>query len=170
MEEFWLDVIDFPNYQVSSNGRVKKKECVIINANDVRFRYKEKILKPELVKGYHRYTFSDSNNQKRLLAHRLVAIHFIDNKYQKKCVNHKNGNKLDNSIDNLEWSTYSENERHSYDTLNKINHNRKLSPAEIDDVVKNTVKNINVDHYMQKYSVCRKTILNILNGKTYTCS
>lgn len=167
MKELWVDVIGFDNYQVSSNGRVKKKECVIINTNGKSFRYKEKILKPDLVKGYHRYTFSDSNNQKRLLAHRLVAIHFIDNKYRKKCVNHKNGDKLDNSIDNLEWCTYSENEMHSYDVLNKVNHNRKLSSKDVEDILNNAIKFKNIDYYMSKYNVSRKTILNILNGKYY---
>lgn len=52
--------------------------------------------------------------------HRLVAKHFLDGIDGKLCVNHKNWNKLDNSIENLEWCTYFENNKHAVDTgLNK---------------------------------------------------
>ena len=49
------------------------------------------------------------------LIHRLVAITFLDNPNNKLTVNHKDGNKLNNHLCNLEWATYSENCKHSYD-------------------------------------------------------
>ena len=48
------------------------------------------------------------------LVHRLVGEHFIDNTLNKKCINHKDGNKHNNVVDNLEWVTHSENMYHSY--------------------------------------------------------
>ena len=47
--------------------------------------------------------------------HRLVALHYLPNPNNYKCVNHKDGNKQNNSINNLEWCTYSQNMKHAYD-------------------------------------------------------
>lgn len=65
--------------------------------------------------GYHEVLFSEYGRAKNYLAHRLVLSAFapIENMEQYD-VNHKNGNKLDNRLDNLEWSTRSENVKHSY--------------------------------------------------------
>jgi len=75
------------------------------------------------------------SKRKTFLSHRLVACSFIENVYNKRTVNHKDGNKQNNCIDNLEWNTYSENHTHSYKTLcrkswmigrtGKLNHNSK---------------------------------------------
>lgn len=54
--------------------------------------------------------------------HRLVAMAFIPNLYNKPQINHKDWNKLNNNIDNLEWVTQSENVKHSYDKLNHKKH------------------------------------------------
>ena len=94
----------------------------------------------------------------------------------KPCVNHIDGDKENNNLNNLEWCTYSENERHSYDVLNKLNTNRKLSELEVIDIRENSIKantkNVvlfpgNVKAFMLKYNVDRKTILNVLNNKYY---
>jgi hypothetical protein len=53
------------------------------------------------------------------LIHRLVALAFIENEFDKPCVNHIDGNKNNNNASNLEWCTFSENEKHSYQILNK---------------------------------------------------
>lgn len=65
--------------------------------------------------GYHEVLFSENGCTKNYLVHRLVLSAFapIEN-MERYDVNHKNGNKLDNSLDNLEWSTRSENVKHSY--------------------------------------------------------
>ena len=50
------------------------------------------------------------------LLHRLVANYFIPNLADKPCVNHINGNRLDNRVENLEWTTWAENNQHTWDT------------------------------------------------------
>jgi hypothetical protein len=135
-----------------------------------------KFLKQEISKGYKRVTLSINGKTKRFQTHRLVAMYFIENPLNKPCVNHIDGNKNNNNFENLEWCTYSENEKHSYISLGKINSIRKLSELDIIDIKKNcikaNIKNVilfpgNVKTFMLKYNVSRKTILNVLNNKYY---
>lgn len=71
-------------------------------------------LKPYLHNGYLYNTLCKNSKYKTRLTHRLVAETFISNDFNKKEVNHTNGNKLDNRINNLEWVTPSENSQHAY--------------------------------------------------------
>ena len=108
--EIWKDVVGFERaYQVSNLGRVKSK----IRKGVIE----EKLLKP--YKNNMGYECVDLwvNNHKKKLVHRLVAEAFIDNPDHKKVVNHKDGNPLNNTVDNLEWCTHSENMLHSFRVL-----------------------------------------------------
>jgi hypothetical protein len=102
-----------------------------------------------------------------------VAMHFILNPLKKPCVNHKDGDRINNHMRNLEWCTYKENENHSYDILGKINHNRKLSAEALEDIRSNAIKGVNksnkgnVDKFASKYNVKSGTILNVLKNKFY---
>ena len=108
--EIWKDVVGFERaYQVSSLGRVKSK----IRKSVVE----EKMLNPyKNNKGYECVDLWDNNHKKKLV-HRLVAEAFIPNPKHKKVVNHKDGNPLNNKVDNLEWCTHSENMLHSFRVL-----------------------------------------------------
>ena len=103
MQEIWRDVVGYEGlYQVSNLG----------NVYSVRSK---KILKPVTLKiGYSTVVFP---NKTRVYIHRLVAQAFISNPENKREVNHKNGIRNDNRVDNLEWVTPSENIRHCFDVL-----------------------------------------------------
>lgn len=75
--------------------------------------------------GYVEYNLRNANKKyQHIQAHRAVACVFIDNPYKKAHVNHIDGNKRNNHVLNLEWTTPSENEQHSYNTLNKTAWNK----------------------------------------------
>lgn len=85
-----------------------------------------KEMKPRIISGYYALGLEgdkvkDARKQKIHKIHRLLAEHFIPNPDNKPCVNHIDGNKLNNSISNLEWATVSENVKHAY--VNKLGRN-----------------------------------------------
>ena len=87
----------------------------------------DKEMKPRIISGYYALGLEipKSNNKNRLQKiykiHRLLAEYFIPNPDNKPCVNHKDGNKLNNNLSNLEWATISENTKHAY--ANKLERN-----------------------------------------------
>ena len=120
-QEIWKPVAECNGeYYVSSWGRVKS----------LKFG-KERILKPNLIgKGYPAVHISYFNKkQKCQIIHKLVAMAFIPNPDNKPQVNHKDGNKLNNHIDNLEWTTIKENIQHAYDTGLFDNKRKKIGES-----------------------------------------
>lgn len=77
----------------------------------------EKILKPQInTSGYWTIGLYKNGKRKLYRIHRLIGKAFIPNPYNKPEINHKDGNKLNNHIENLEWVTTSENTQHAWDT------------------------------------------------------
>ena len=125
--EIWKDIEGFEyKYQISNYGRVKIKENVTMRMNMGKMRpYKQKetIMKPTSDGSYLKVGLLDETGKhKNKHIHRLIATHFIPNPNNLPQVNHIDGNKLNNSIDNLEWVSASENSIHARDVL-KINRN-----------------------------------------------
>lgn len=73
-------------------------------------------LNHQLSNGYPCVHVYVKNKRKKLYIHRLIATHFISNPENKATVNHKDGNKLNYSLSNLEWATQSENNKHAYES------------------------------------------------------
>lgn len=110
-----LKILDFPDYYVTDTGDVYSRQT--FRNPDGRIR---RIKPVETKGGYLRVWLSDQNHQKHLLlVHRLVAETFIPNPENKCDVNHIDGNKQNNCVQNLEWATKSENILHAYKVLGK---------------------------------------------------
>ena len=106
MEEIWKDIAGFEGlYQVSNLGNVRslRKSWA---SNGEKFH----IMRPSINRGYAYLSLRDLNGgDTSFPVHRLVALAFIPNPEGFKCVNHKDENKLNNNVDNLEWCTLAYN-------------------------------------------------------------
>lgn len=98
MEE-WRQITDYPNYQVSNLGRVKNQTT-------------QKVHTPAIRNGYHAVSLPNEIGNKMMQVHRLVSMAFLPNPENKLTVNHKDHDKLNNHLDNLEWATMSEQNAH----------------------------------------------------------
>ncbi len=118
-------------YEVSENGIVKSLDRIIVGKDGRKKRFKGRELFQTITKRDKRnhlpraYVQLWKDNKSKLLSvHRIVAEAFIPNPNGKPCINHKDGNPLNNHYTNLEWSTYSENQKHAYENgLTKPAHN-----------------------------------------------
>ena len=123
MEEIWKPIKNYEKfYEVSNLGNVKSKRRNIILKYNINN------------KGRPYVNLFKNKKAKTRTIHRLVAETFIPNIENKETVNHKDGNKLNNCINNLEWATRSENQLHAYNIgLQKpnkpmLNKKGKLNP------------------------------------------
>ena len=153
-------------YQISNLGNVK-------SLNNSKFK-KEKILKKGLQKnGYEIISLCKENKKKSYTVHRLVALHFIPNLENKKQVNHINGIKTDNIVENLEWCTTSENTKHAYDNgfIDLYKHGKhiasKLTNIEVSQI-RVIGKNLKQKEIADLFGVSQVIISNVLNNIYYT--
>lgn len=119
--ENWRDIVGFEGiYKISDLGNVKN-----INTN--------RILKPSFRKGYLKVCLYKNGLNKTHYIHRLVALNFLKNPYNKTDVNHINKIITDNRLENLEWNTTYENQYHK-NNFNLMNFS-KLIKEEINRLV-----------------------------------
>lgn len=175
----WKDVKGYENiYQVSELGEVKSFDKVIYQ-KDGRERFiKGRIMKQRKNnKDYHIICLSKDGKKKTFLVHRLVAIAFIENPDNLEQVNHKDGNKSNNSKDNLEWMTQPDNMKHAYDNnLRDRGIGRKLS-QETKDKMSKSRKNHKAYYHKPVAQIDPETdeIIKVFNSthdasKEFNCS
>lgn len=124
MKEVWKPIVGFEGlYEVSNTGKVKALQRTVTAHNGWPRTFHEKILTLHSSKlterhpkpMYHVELWKDNKRTVKMI-HRLVAEAFVPNPDGKPQVNHIDGNRMNNSIENLEWVTCSENSDHAYRT------------------------------------------------------
>ena len=162
--EVWKDITEYEGlYQVSNIGRIKSLERYSANqwSEKARFR-EEKILSYQLTKdGYPSIKLSKNGNAIRHRIHRLVALCFLENPFGKEQVNHINGIKTDNRVENLEWATQNENQLHA------CKNGLKPSKLTESDVLKIRNDKRTGSEIAKDYNIAFQTVSEIKNKKIW---
>ena len=164
-EEIWLPIKGYEGYYEVSNKGQLRSISRLVNA---KLNSKRKVIsriRKLSVSGHGYYKVNLSIGDKRIseLIHRLVAITWISNPKNKPLINHVDGNKLNNNIDNLEWCTASENTQHSWDI--GIKRAAKLKQEQVLQIRNNYQGNYKKG--AEYYGMAYNTYKSIILGKTY---
>lgn len=161
--EEWKIIKDFPDYAVSSYGRVMR---INKGANNTRVG---KILCSSSVP-YRAVNLYRNKKRRRAWIHQLVAIAFLGPYPPGKEVNHKNGNKTDNRKDNLEYVTHLENQRHAIEKYRRgsSNGNAKLTKDDVQKILKLRKEGWTEKKMAEMFNVSASGIHDILAGNSWT--
>jgi hypothetical protein len=160
-KEIWMDVIGYEGlYEVSNMGRIKNKKyngCHITKGT-------------KNAKGYF-YIGLTNKGCKTISVHRLVALIFLPNPLNKKTVNHIDGNKSNNFLNNLEWVSHKENMKHGYKNGLINNKGMRSGKAKLTDKqvkeIKENPNNLSQKELSKNYNISQQNISAILNGLTW---
>jgi hypothetical protein len=164
MIEEWKDIKGYDGvYQISNMGRVKS------------FHKKQpKMLKPIYFGDYLGVQLCGNGVKNKHYIHRLVVESFLTNTHEKNQVNHKDGNKINNVLSNLEWCTASENRRHAVDNgllmvLGEDNPQSKLTETDVVDIINTYNVGVFSQHEIARaFGIGVMQINRIVNGKAWT--
>lgn len=163
-------------YLVSSHGRIKALDRYVTEKTGLKRFHAGRLITPKKTGAYLGVSLFEDGKGKRFYIHRLVAMAFIPNPFNKPCVNHRNFNACDNRIQNLEWTTYKENTDWSV-AAGRITAN--LSPKGIDcphsKLDNESVRTLrltwtrgsSMQELVQKYGVSSAAIYKVLCGRTW---
>ena len=137
-------------YEINKNGEVrnaKNKNTIVGDINNC---------------GYYRVSLYNQGQSKRYFRHRLVAEQFLDKPEGKDFVNHIDGDKSNNSLENLEWVSQSENEKHAFENGLK----QKTNKPFIIEFVNGDIKEYENQYVCAKEIGCsQSSVKNWLNGQ-----
>ena len=156
--EIWKNVVGYEaNYVCSSKGEIKSIK-------------RNKVLKPSKSPLYYSVDLCKNGKIKKHLIHRIIAKAFHENAENKEQVNHINGNKLDNNVNNLEWVTRSENQLHSIriglrHTRGEKNSQSKLTETQVIEIFNNKNKLALIADF---YKISISTVCDIKRGYSWT--
>lgn len=167
MREVWKDIVGFEGrFKISNHG----------NVLSINGKYKgERLLEPHIAKdGYKRVNLRSCGKLQRERVHRIVAKHFIQQQDKSQTwINHIDGNKLNNRVDNLEWVTPARNCAHAVETglhdLKGEKHPQvKLTEKDVELIVE--LRNQGLPHQLiadKIGKISRRQISDILAGKCW---
>jgi hypothetical protein len=176
MKEEWKNIKGYEGYyQISNLGNLKALSREVRHPNGGVRKTKERISQGSTDgKGYKVATLSKEGNSERVLIHRLVALAFLKNKYNLPVINHKDGVKHNNKVNNLEWSTYQHNIQHSFNNKLQVvpkGENNKLArftQEEANFIRAMKLKyNLSNEFLAKVTEVSATTIHFIINGERY---
>jgi len=152
MKEIWKDIAGFPNYQVSNLGRIySSKSNIFLRQSPTNG-------------GYLKVCIYNEDKVKDSYVHRLVCLAFLINPKNKPTVNHINSIRDDNRLTNLEWNSYSENQKHAFRVglQNSQGENHSRSKLTEKDVlfIRNS-KNIATKDLAERFNVVEHTIRSV---------
>lgn len=159
----WTDVKGYEGlYEINNLGEIKSLGRLVQYSDGRLRRYDGKIMKQHVnAQGYMSVRLTDENKESKLeLVHRLVLSSFEEKLDDELIVNHIDGNKTNNNLDNLEWTTYSGNNQHAYDTDLKKN-KRKVVMYDLEGNILKTFDSIHCAeretgiNYKNIQSVCK---------------
>ncbi len=170
--EIWKSFSGYEGlYELSNKGSIRSLSKKTGRGNG--YLTKSLIIKQNISNsGYLRVVLWKNNFCKNFSVHRLVAETFIPNPENKPQVNHKNGIKTDNRVENLEWSTITENMRHAskngllIGVKGEKNHNSKLTKEQVVEI-KKIGNSKSQSEIADLYGVNRRQIGRILNNKRW---
>lgn len=173
MKEIWKDIKGFEGrYRISNTGKVYSMP------RSGSGGHKGMYLKPKPHSAGYRYVSLKCNGrEKGKSIHRLVAEHFIPNPASKPQVNHKDGDKTNNHVSNLEWCTMSENIKHSFDNgfhkppdnVGQNNSKAKLKTVDVINIRDDSPKTFKERKAVaDKHGVSEATIWQIVTRQTWT--
>lgn len=185
MNEEFKPVVGYEGlYEVSNLGNVKSLSTTTITVTGHSRTTKEKLLKPGMnSRGYMFVALSKKGKVKYYLVHRLVAASFIKNPTKKRTVNHMDGDRTNNKLSNLEWTTHLENSRHAringlldgnkqyLESLQVEKESRiKLTDQDVSYILTHAKKNggtMNNASLGRMLGVTRNTVGRIVNSQTH---
>lgn len=159
--EMWVKSTVSNDYMVSNLGRIK--------SNGFK-NYTQRILSQHIVRKYLQVSLQINKKQIFYKSHRLIALAFIPNPFKKEQVNHKNGDKLDNRVENLEWVTLLENQQHRHltklvDVRGENNNKAKLTNQQVVEIFESTGSSLPISI---KYNISRTVVHHIRNGMLWS--
>jgi hypothetical protein len=152
-----LQCKDIGKYIVRNNGTVYSKH------------FKRELR--QIVPGSHGYlSFRFGKNGRNTLLHRIIAECFIPNPHNYKCINHKDGNKLNNNVNNLEWCSYSQNTLHAFKIGLRNNSYPHPNQRKRVEATKNNNRFVfcSIIEAERKLNILHSSIANSLHGRSKT--
>lgn len=167
-KEEWRDIKNHEGiYQISSFGRIRSLDRIIRNGT---FRRGIILSIHQSQNGYIRTGIIEDDKIKNKLIHRLVMTAFNDSENKEETVNHKDGHKYNNHYKNLEWASWSDQQRHAYDNgLNKATRGAERSDSvQVYTIEKSTGKIVHhgsVHEAFRYTGISKQSLLQWLHGK-----